>query len=139
MKNKGEVTLNNNRIIPNTPNGEIPICLYNGSLVLHFSKSRRELLGAYIVTSFRDHKNRYAGDNSQSYCSLIDMETGYIKFEERCSRNTTMKRVLSHLSPGDCAGTEALKRGEFIEVYTRNNYAVDFSFNELHNEGWHNE
>lgn len=140
MKYKGEITLNNNRVTTNViPDGNIPITLHNGSLVLHFSKNKKELLGAYVVTSFRDNKSRYGNDSTTNFCTLIDMQTGYPKFEERCSRSTTMSRIISHLSSGDFKGEEALKRGEFIEVYSRSNYTVDFSFDERDNEGWSNE
>lgn len=136
---KGTVTLNGAKAPVDIPNGNLPIDLRNGSLVLHFSKNRKELLGSYIVTSFRDGKGNHKGETTQTYCSLVDMETGYIKFEERCSRSTTMSRVLSHLSSRDYAGEEAIKRGEFIEVYHRTKYSVDFSFSKKDNEGWVNE
>ena len=136
---KGNITLNGTKALVDIPNGNLAIDLRNGSLVLHFSKNRKELLGAYLVTSFRDSKGRYNGDNTQSYCSLIDMKTGYLKFEERCSRSTTMSRVLSHLSNGDFEGKEAIKRGEFIEAYNRSKYNMDFSFSTKDNEGWSNE
>ena len=50
-----------------------------------------------------------------------------------------MARVISHLSPGDYEGKDAIKRGEFIEVYRRDKYSLDLSFDERDNEGWRNE
>ena len=53
---------------------------------------------AFIVTSFRDGKGRYHDrDATNSYCSLVNLDTGYIDFEERCSRKTTKDRLRSHL------------------------------------------
>ena len=136
---KGTITLNGNKPNQDTPDGNTAIDLINGSIVLHFSKNRKKLLGSYLVTSFRDDKQKYTGQITANYCSLINLETGHLKFEERCSRNTTMARVISHLSPGDYKGEYALKRGEFIEVYRRDKYTIDLSFNECDNEGWRNE
>lgn len=113
------VTINNKRfgVI-----GEAPVKLNNGSLVLHYNKLG-DVMGAYIVTSFRN--NGRCGDPTISYCSLVDLDNGYIKFEERCSRSTTVKRVLSHLNKGDFAGEQAVKEGQYIEVYSLGNYTID--------------
>lgn len=43
--------------------GDTPIKLNNGSLVLHYNKIG-DVLGAYLVTSFRDGKGRYNGDQT---------------------------------------------------------------------------
>ena len=107
--------------------GDTPVRLENGSLVVHYDKSDN-VKGAYIVTSFRDNKNRYSGSNTAPYCSLVNLDSGYLKFEERCSRNTTIKRVLSHLNPSDVSGTEAVRSGQYIEVYPVGNYKIDLSF-----------
>ena len=69
--------------------------LHNGSLVV--LKNNGVIFGVYMVTAFRDNKNRYGGANTQSYCSLINLDNGTLAFEERCSRNTTVRRVLNHL------------------------------------------
>lgn len=50
-----------------------------------------------MVTSFRDNKNKYDGCNTTSYCSLVNLDNGSLVFEERCSRNTTVRRVLNHI------------------------------------------
>lgn len=106
--------------------GETPLKLANGSLVLHYNRLG-DVMGAYIVTSFRDHHNKYGKDSTTGYCSLVDLDDGYIKFEERCSRTTTMARVLSHLNPNDYEAKQALKDGQYIEVHTNGNYKIDLS------------
>lgn len=106
---------------------ETPIKLNNGSLVLHYNRLG-DVLGAYIVTSYRDQKGTLRNsEHTASFCSLVDLDSGYLKFEERCSRNTTMKRVLSHLNPSDYAGAQAIKDGQYIEVYSVGNYKIDLS------------
>ena len=107
---------------------ETPVKLNNGSLVVHYNYAG-VVLGAYIVTSFRDGKGKYHGDQTSPYCSLVDLENGYIKFDERCSRNTTMGRVISHLNPNDYMGKDAIENGQYIEVYKNGNFKIDLSFN----------
>lgn len=50
-----------------------------------------------MVVSFRDNKNKYNGSNTTSYCSLVNLDNGSLAFEERCSRSTTVRRVLNHV------------------------------------------
>lgn len=107
--------------------GETPVKLNNGSLVVHYNKMG-DVLGAYIVTSFRDSKGNYSGQQTTTYCSLINLDNGYIAFEERASRSTTVKRVLSHLNKGDYYGQQAVKEGQYIEVYASGNFKIDLSF-----------
>lgn len=109
-------------------NGETPVKLNNGSLVLHFNKLG-DVLGVYLVTSFRDGKGKYSGDQTSTYCSFIDLDNGQIKFEERCSRSTSIKRVLSHLNGGDYYGERSVKDGQYIEVYTNGSYTIDITTN----------
>ena len=96
--------------------GDRPIRLYNGNLVLHFD-GNDDVIGAYIVTSFRDTKG--VCDNKERafavYCSLVNLDTGYLAFDENCSRTTTVARVLSHLNPGDFNAEKALKDGRIIQ------------------------
>lgn len=73
---------------------EKPVHLHNGDLVL---VKRDKVERVLMVTSFRDGKNQYNGAKTGDYCSLIDLDTGCIAFEERCSRDTTVRRVLNHL------------------------------------------
>lgn len=135
---KGNITLNSKKVTPKTPNGEFSIDLRNGSAVIHYDRNKKPL-GVYLVTSFRDNAGRYEGQSTSSYCTLINLENGYPKFEERCSRKTTMARVLSHLCPGDFKGEQAIKSGEYIEVYRRDKYSIDLSYEAVDNEGWRNE
>lgn len=107
--------------------GETPVKLNNGSLVVHYNKMG-DVLGAYIVTSFRDSKGNYSGQQTTTYCSLINLDNGYIAFEERASRSTTVKRVLSHLNRGDYYGQQAVKEGQYIEVYAPGDFKIDLSF-----------
>ena len=105
---------------------DTPIKLKNGSLVLHYNKIG-DVLGAYLVTSFRDGKGRYNGEQTTTYCSLIDLDNGRIAFEERCSRATNIKRVLSHLNCGDYYGEQAVKDGQYLEVYVMGEYSIDIT------------
>ena len=107
--------------------GETPFKLANGSLVVHYNKYGN-VQSCLIVTSFRDHHNKYSGAQTNPYCSLVDLDTGYLKFEERCSRDTTMVRILSHLNPYDYKGAKAVEEGQFIEVYPVGKYKIDLSF-----------
>lgn len=103
--------------------------LNNGCLVLHFNKLG-DVMGAYIVTSFRDQKNSLPNkESTANYCSLVDLDTGYLAFEERCSRNTTVARVLSHLNQHDFEARQALKDGQYVEVYNMGSYKIDLTFN----------
>ena len=104
--------------------GETPIRLNNGNLVVHYNRLG-DVLGAYIVTSYRG-ENIVGG--TTHYCSFVDLDNGYIKFEERCSRNTTIVRVLSHLNHGDYSGKQAISDGQYVEVYTCGDYKIDLSF-----------
>lgn len=69
--------------------------LHNGSLII--VKQRDTITGIYMVVSFRDNKNKYNGSNTTSYCSLVNLDNGSLAFEERCSRSTTVRRVLNHV------------------------------------------
>lgn len=72
------------------------INLSNGAIVIQ--KERGQVVGVYLVISFRDNKNKYGNDSTTSYCSLVNLDNGQLAFEERCSRATTERRVLRHLT-----------------------------------------
>ena len=72
------------------------IKLTNGAIVIQ--KENDKVIGVYFVVSFRDHKNKYGSDSTSNYCTLINLDNGQIAFEERCSRATTERRVLRHLT-----------------------------------------
>lgn len=102
----------------------MPVSLKNGNIVLHFNRFEK-IINCYMVTSFRDVDGNYKGDLSCSYCSLLNLDTGCIEFKERCSRNTTVQRVLSHLNPLDWAGKNAAKDGQYVRVYTSEEYHIE--------------
>ena len=109
---------------------EAKISLTNGSLVIHRNRLG-DVLGAYLVTSFRYNRGvttDKAKEATQSYCSLINLDTGYLAFDERASRSTTIKRVLSHLNKGDYYAEQAVKEGQYIEVYYSGEYKIDLQF-----------
>ena len=70
--------------------------LGNGSIVIQ--KEKDQVIGVYLVVSFRDNKNKYNGSSTTSYCTLVNLDNGQIAFEERCSRAPTERRVLRHLT-----------------------------------------
>lgn len=73
-----------------------PLKLNNGCLVL-FSEDKLSPSKAYIVTSFRSNKYTNLRKDKSAYCSLVDLSTGYIAFDEPSSRATTVGRLLKHL------------------------------------------
>jgi hypothetical protein len=73
---------------------EREIKLNNGDLVFKYIEG--QISNVYLVTSFRNNENGSCY-HTKSYCSLIDLENGYIKFTEPCSRCTTVHRILNHL------------------------------------------
>ena len=108
------------------------IDLINGSLVI--LKNDNGIDSVYMVVSFRDNKNRYNGERTETYCTLLNLDDGKYAFEERCSRKTTVKRVLNHLLRfGGCSYVENIafpveRYGSFdIEVYRSGEYTIDIS------------
>ena len=104
------------------------ITLNNGSLVLHCNRSDK-VIGAYIVTSFRDSNGKYKGDMTTHYCSLVNLDNGYLAFEERCSRATTIERVLWHLNHNDYRAKEAIREGQYLEIYPVGEFKIDLIVN----------
>ena len=112
---------------------EKEISLNNGTLVL--VKNNGEIVNVFMVVSFRDNKNRYNGDPTAKYCSLVNLDNGTYAFEERCSRHTTVRRVLNHLLRLGCASYEynasipVKDYGNYdIEVLYGGNYKLDITF-----------
>lgn len=111
------------------------IKLSNGIIVI--MKERENIFGAYLVISFRDNKERYRGQGTQSYCSLINLDSGQFAFEERCSRKTTVRRVLNHILrlgyvlPYDPNNkTNDSRLGTYnIEVYPIGDYKMEIDLN----------
>ena len=108
-------------------NLEREITLNNGALV--FKKYDDKIVDVFMVVSFRDNKNRYNGADTAKYCTLVNLDNGVFPFEERCSRKTTVRRVLSHLlrlNDYGCNRCSADDYDEFdIEVYAPNTYNLD--------------
>lgn len=48
------------------------IKLTNGSIVIQ--KENDKVVGVYLVVSFRDNKNKYGNDSTNSYCTLINLD-----------------------------------------------------------------
>ena len=110
--------------------------LGNGSIVIQ--KEKDQVIGVYLVVSFRDNKNKYGGSSTSSYCTLINLDNGQIAFEERCSRVTTERRVLRHLTragysvPYDPNSRDQDYRFQNmrIQVYLNGNYKVNLELGE---------
>ena len=85
------------------------------------------------MVSFRDNKNKYGNDSTNSYCTLINLDNGQFAFEERCSRATTERRVLRHLTragftyPYDPNSREQDSKfyNMRVQVYNNGNYKVN--------------
>lgn len=107
------------------------IRLTNGSIVIQ--KENDKVVGVYLVVSFRDNKNKYGNDSTNSYCTLINLDNGQFAFEERCSRATTERRVLRHLTragftyPYDPNSREQDSKfyNMRVQVYNNGNYKVN--------------
>lgn len=121
--------------IQEQPNLDRKIALRNGSVVIH--KKKGQVIGVYLVISFRDNKNRYQGCTTH-HCTLVDMDTGQLAFEERCSRRTTERRVLRHLlragysqpyNPDSCE-QDYLFEGMEVHVYPNGNYKINLELGE---------
>ena len=110
--------------------------LGNGSIVIQ--KEKDQVIGVYLVVSFRDNKNKYGGSSTSSYCTLVNLDNGQIAFEERCSRATTERRVLRHLTragysvPYDPNSRDQDYRFQNmrIQVYSNGNYKVNLELGE---------
>ena len=110
--------------------------LGNGSIVIQ--KEKDQVIGVYLVVSFRDSKNKYNGSSTTSYCTLVNLDNGQIAFEERCSRATTERRVLRHLTRAgysypynpDSHEQDYKFQNMRIQVYPCGNYKVNLELGE---------
>ena len=110
--------------------------LSNGAIVIQ--KEKDQVIGVYLVISFRDNKNKYNGANTGSYCSLVNLDNGQIVFEERCSRATTERRVLRHLTRAgysypynsDSHEQDSKFSNMRVQVYPNGNYKVNLELGE---------
>lgn len=107
------------------------IDLRDGSLVV-YKKSNR-IIEVYFVVPFRDNKNRYNGDQTSTYCTLVNLDAGKIAFEERCSRKTTERRMLRHLTKAgysypynpDSTEKDYLYTNMSIQVYKNGKFKIN--------------
>lgn len=112
------------------------INLSNGAIVIQ--KKREQVIGVYLVISFRDNKNKYGNDSTTSYCSLVNLDNGQLVFEERCSRATTERRVLRHLTRAgysypynpNSREQDSKFSNMRVQVYQNGNYKVDLELGE---------
>ncbi len=129
MKN---ISVNRKKIVVDL---EREIVLNNGAIVVVKNGNDGNIISVYMVVSFRDNKNRYEGDSTKNYCTLLNLDNGEFAFEERCSRKTTVRRVLNHILRLGCSdysyntSIPVERYGNFdIEVYRSGNYTIDISF-----------
>lgn len=114
------------------------INLSNGSIIVQ--KEKEQVIGVYLVIPFRDNKNKYGGDNTGTHCSLVNLDNGQLVFEERCSRATTERRVLRHLTrSGYTYPYNPNSRDQDdkfsdmrVQVYQNGNYKVNLELGEEH-------
>lgn len=112
------------------------INLSNGAIVIQ--KEKDQVIGVYFVVSFRDNKNKYGNDSTNSYCTLVNLDSGQIAFEERCSRATTERRVLRHLTRAgysypynpDSREQDSKFSNMRVQVYPNGNYKVNLELGE---------
>lgn len=112
------------------------INLSNGAIVIQ--KDREQVIGVYLVISFRDNKNKYGNDSTTSYCTLVNLDNGQIAFEERCSRTTTERRVLRHLTRAgysypynpDSHEQDSKFSNMRVQIYSNGNYKVNLELRE---------
>lgn len=110
--------------------------LSNGSIVIQ--KEKDQVIGVYLVVSFRDNKNKYNGSDTSSYCTLVNLDSGQLAFEERCSRATTERRVLRHLTKAgysmpynpNSRDQDYKFQNMRIQVYQNGNYKVNLELGE---------
>ena len=63
--------------------------LSNGSIVIQ--KEKDQVIGVYLVVSFRDNKNKYNGSDTSSYCTLVNLDSGQIlTFERYGNQNSAL-------------------------------------------------
>lgn len=114
------------------------INLPNGAIIIQ--KEKDKVIGVYLVVSFRDNKNKYGNDSTTSYCSLVNLDNGQFAFEERCSRATTERRILRHLTRAgySCPYNPNSRDQDYkfqnmrVQVYYNGNYKVNLELGEEH-------
>lgn len=125
-----------------SPNFDRKIRLTNGSIIIQ--KENDIVIGVYMVISFRDNKNKYSGDSTTGYCTLLNLDSGKIAFEERCSRYTTERRVLRHLTFAKTTTGYPYKprityddskfRHMRLDIYNQGNYMFNLELGETYTD-----
>jgi hypothetical protein len=105
--------------------------LNNGDLLLWYN-AYGELKGAFMVVSFRKQGHDQSCFNTNQHCSLLNFDDGTLAFDERCSRNTTVNRILCHLNRGSYnGGTSHLDYSnpgnQRIKQFRSGNYQIELS------------
>jgi hypothetical protein len=115
--------------VVNEPNH--PVRLNNGDLLL-WCNAYGGTKSAYMVVSFRKQGHDSTCYNTNQYCSLLNLEDGTLAFDERCSRGTTVNRILCHLNRGSYnGGTSHLDycnpSNQKIRQFRSGNYQIELS------------
>lgn len=100
------------------------LSLNNGDIIIAIAN--RTSMGHFMVSSYRGELKREPYSTrpkiARSYCCFIDLATGCSAFVEPCTRNTTLKRVLSHLANAPCCNS--ICAPEDIVQLKNNEYAI---------------
>lgn len=83
-------------VIDELPEYDREMKLLSGDIII-FKDANNKVLKTYFVIPFRNSTNNPSWEETHKYCSLINLESGFIAFDEPCSRKTTELRILSHL------------------------------------------
>lgn len=102
------------------------ISLNNGDII-SVRMTDDDSIKFFMVTSYRDplgSKRYESGMQYSNYCSLINLETGYIQFDERCSRYTTVERVCNHLDNPNRSKHKRVNRDSF-RIYKKDEFVLN--------------
>jgi hypothetical protein len=104
------------------------IRLDNGDIItVEYSDDHKVLV--LMVTSFRypigvRPQNIDPKIYQGSYCSLLNLETGFLMFDERCSRHTTIERVCNHLNNPNKSKHKYVVTGTFKQ-YKKDQFSIN--------------
>lgn len=105
------------------------IKLNNGTLLVHYNKLGTPV-NVYLVTSFRNNKEKEQWKNTSNYCSCINLDNCQITFEEPCSRNTTELRLLRHLCR--CCDNAGMYNYHYNDERIDGSYVIEYKLNDYH-------
>lgn len=106
--------------------------LTNGTLVLHLSTTGAVLHNCLAIP-FRNNKGNGQWTNTSNFCSLLDLETGKILFEEPCSRNTDFLRIIRHLNRSITYGDNVTMQhmdNQTLVVHSLSSYDIEIVIKE---------